>query len=77
MDQSVNGLASFANQILSSVDPQASFNKIIDSSQDAKNAWEIIQKYGNGDPKVAFQNYAAEKGKQSFAQQILAKLGLS
>lgn len=69
----VNNLA---NQILSSADPQQAFNQVLNASPDAKNAMDLINKYGNGDPKQAFMNYAAASGKQSFAQSILQKLGL-
>jgi len=36
----------------------------------------MVSQYGNGDPKTAFMNYAAQTGKQGLAQQILQKLGL-
>lgn len=61
---------------MSSADPQQAFNQILNSSPDAKNAMDLINQYGNGDPKTAFMNYAAATGKQSFAQTILQKLGL-
>ena len=64
------------NQILSSVNPQETFNHILSSSPDAKNAMDLINQYGNGDPKAAFMNYAAATGKQSLGQSILQKLGL-
>ena len=62
---------------MSSVDPQQAFNQVLSSSPDAKNAMDLINQYGNGDPKVAFMNYAAATGKQSLGQQIMQKLGLS
>ena len=65
-----------ANQIMSSADPQQAFNQVLNSSPDAKNAMDLINQYGNGDPKAAFMNYAAATGKQSFAQAILQKMGL-
>ena len=68
---------SLINQIMSSVDPQQAFNQVLSSSPDAKNAMDLINQYGNGDPKVAFMNYAAATGKQSLGQQIMQKLGLS
>lgn len=68
---------SLINQIMSSVDPQQAFNQVLSSSPDAKNAMDLINQYGNGDPKAAFMNYAAATGKQSLGQQIKQKLGLS
>lgn len=65
-----------ANQIMSSADPQKAFNQVLDSSPDAKKAMDLINEYGNGDPKQAFMNYAVSNGKQSFAQSILQKMGL-
>jgi len=37
----------------------------------------LIQQYGNGDPKAAFMNYAAQQGKNAIAQQIMQRLGLN
>lgn len=65
-----------ANQIMSSVNPQQAFNQVLSASPDAKNAMDLINQYGNGDPKAAFMNYAAATGKQDIAQQIQQKLGL-
>lgn len=61
---------------MSSIDPNTTFQKVIGSSPDAQKGMEIVQKYGNGDPKTAFMNYMAEQGKQALGQQILSKLGL-
>ena len=72
----VSIVKTIANQIMSSVNPQQAFNQVLESSPDAKNAMNLINQYGNGDPKVAFMNYAAATGKQDFAQQISQKLGL-
>ena len=63
-------------QILSCSDPAAAFQQIISSSPEAQNAMNIITQYGNGDPKAAFENYAAAQGKQALAGPILQKLGL-
>ena len=52
------------------------FNQILAENQDAQNAMNLINQYGNGDPKAAFMNYAAQTGKSALAQQILQKLGL-
>ena len=65
------------NQIMSSQDPKATFNQILQQSPEAKNAMDLINQYGNGDPKQAFMAYANATGRQSFAQQIRSKLGLS
>ena len=72
----VSIVKTMANQIMSSVNPQQAFNQVLSASPDAKNAMDLINKYGNGDPKAAFMNYAAATGKQDIAQQILQKLGL-
>ena len=64
------------NQIMSSVNPQEAFNQVLSASPDAKNAMNLINQYGNGDPKTAFMNYMAATGKQSLGQSILQKLGL-
>lgn len=52
------------------------FNNMISNNKDAQNAMNLINQYGNGDPKAAFANYAAANGKQSLGQQIKEKLGL-
>lgn len=75
-DPNISGLKNLANQVLSSANPQASFNQMIESNPNGKAAMSIVQEYGNGDPKAAFMNYAASQGKQALASQILAKLGL-
>ena len=64
------------NQILSSANPQQMFNNMVSNNKDAQNAMNLINQYGNGDPKAAFRNYAAATGKQSFGQQIKQKFGL-
>ena len=75
-----NPVASINNiigQILNSVNPQQTFNQMLASSEEAKNAMNLINQYGNGDPKAAFINYAASTGRQSLGEQIKQKLGLS
>lgn len=64
------------NQILSSVNPQQTFNNILSNNQQAKNAMDLINQYGNGDPQAAFKNYMNATGRQSFGQQIMQKFGL-
>ena len=64
------------NQIMSSVNPQQAFNQVLSASPDAKNAMNLINQYGNGDPRTAFMNYMVATGKQSLGQSILQKLGL-
>ena len=56
--------------------PKQTFEQILNSNQEAKNAMDLINQYGNGDPKAAFQNYAVSTGKQSWGQQIKDKFGL-
>lgn len=64
------------DQILHSVDPQQAFNQVLNASPDAKSAMDLINQYGNGDPKAAFMNYMSATGKQNIGQQIMQKLGL-
>ena len=69
-------VSNLINQILSSANPQQMFNNMISNNKDAQNAMNLINQYGNGDPKAAFENYAVANGKQSLGQQIKEKLGL-
>ena len=64
------------NQILNSVDPQQTFNQVLSSNKDAQNAMNLINQYGNGNPRTAFMNYMNSTGKQSLGQQIMQKMGL-
>ena len=64
-------------QILKSTNPQAAFQQILQQSPDAQNAMQLINQYGNGDPRQAFINYMNSTGKQNLGQQILNKLGLN
>jgi len=72
----VGAVNNLVQQIMNSANPQAAFQQMLNSSPDCKNAMNLIQQYGNGDPKQAFLNYASQTGKQGIAQQILTKLGL-
>lgn len=49
---------------------------MLSQNKDAQKAMDIINQYGNGDPKAAFMNYAAAQGKQSIGQGIMQRLGL-
>lgn len=62
---------------MGAVNPQQAFNQILSSNKDAQNAMNLINQYGNGDPKAAFMNYMNSQGKQAIGQQIMTKLGLS
>ena len=66
-----------ANKILSSVNPDQAFSNLVSQNKDAQNAMNICNQYGNGDPKAAFMNYAAQKGKNALAQTIMSRLGLN
>lgn len=72
----VTSVNNIINNILNSVNPKQTFQQVLDNSPDAKNAMDLINQYGNGDPKTAFMNYMASTGKQSLGQQIMQKLGL-
>lgn len=71
-----DAVRNIVDQIMNSANPQAAFQQILNSSPDCKNAMNLINQYGNGDPKQAFLNYANQTGKSGLAQQILQKLGL-
>lgn len=62
------------NKILGSANPQATFQQFLNSNEEARNAYNLMNQYGNGDPKAAFTNYAAATGKQSMGQQLMQGL---
>lgn len=72
----VGTINNLANQILTAVNPQQQFNNMVAGNKDAQNAMNIINQYGNGDPKAAFLNYASQMGKDSLAKSIMSRLGL-
>lgn len=76
MTNPVNAVKAMAEQILNSVNPQQTFQQIISQNQEAQNAMNLINQYGNGDPKQAFLNYANQTGKQKLAKEISQKFGL-
>lgn len=49
---------------------------MLNSNPDAQTAMNIVNQYGNGDPKAAFMNYMNQMGKQNIGQQIMQKFGL-
>ena len=63
-------------QVMNSINPQAAFNELVSKNPSLMNGMNIINQYGNGDPKAAFFNYAQSAGKSALAQQILSNLGL-
>ena len=65
------------DQIMSSANPNQTFSQMVSQIDGGQNAMNLIQQYGNGDPKAAFMNYAAAQGKSTLAQQILQRMGLS
>lgn len=50
---------------------------MLSSNPDAQNAMNLINQYGNGDPKAAFFNYMNSQGKQALGQQLMQQFGLS
>ena len=70
--EAVNNLV---NQILSSANPQETFNQMLQNSQQAKESWDLVNKYGNGDPKIAFINYMNQNGIQALGQRIMQIFG--
>lgn len=73
----ITAVNNIIGQILNSVNPQQTFQQVISQNKDAQNAMNLINQYGNGDPRQAFLNYASQTGKQSIAQEIMQKFGLS
>ena len=73
----MNKVEGVISQIINSTNPQQTFNSLLQKSPEAKQAMDLINQYGNGNPKQAFLNYAAQTGRQSLAQQIFQRLGLS
>ena len=67
---------SLIQKILGSVNPQEMFNQVLNNSKEAKEAMDLINKYGNGNPRQAFMNYMTAEGKQSLGQQIMQKFNL-
>ena len=61
---------------MNSGNPQGMFQQLLSENKDAQEAMNLINQYGNGDPKAAFMNYASQQGKGALAQQIMQKLGL-
>lgn len=61
---------------MGAVNPQQAFNQLLASNKDAQNAMNLVNQYGNGDPKAAFLAYAQSKGQNALATQIMQKLGL-
>ena len=72
----VSAVKNIVDSIMHSANPQQAFQQMLDSSADCKNAMNLINQYGNGDPRQAFLNYASQTGKTGLAQQILQRLGL-
>ena len=64
------------NKILGSANPQATFEKICAENEAARNGLSLVQKYGNGDPKAAFNNYIAANGSKALGSIVMNKLGL-
>ena len=62
---------------MGSANPQAMFNQMLSNNKDAQNAMNLINQYGNGDPRAAFLNYMNAQGKQALGQQLMQRFGLS
>lgn len=65
-----------AQQILGAPDSKLAFEQMLASNPAFKEGWDLMLKYGNGDPHAAFINRAAEMGNQMFANQIKQGFGL-
>ena len=70
----VNNLA---GQVMNSINPQETFNSLLSKNPSLQSGMNIVNQYGNGDPRVAFFNYAQSLGKTEIAKQILSNLGLN
>lgn len=64
-----NPVSSLINQIMGSANPQQMFQQMVTSNPNAKSAMDIVNQYGNGDPKAAFMNHMSQQGKQVVGQQ--------
>ena len=62
---------------MGSANPEETFNKYISSNPQMKGYYDLMNKYGNGDPKTAFMAYAKQNGKAALAQTIMQRFGLS
>lgn len=62
---------------MGSSNPTQTFNQVVNNIQGGQDALNKIKEYGNGDPKTAFMNFAAQQGKNALAQQIMQGLGLN
>lgn len=71
-----NPVNNIINQIMGAANPQQMFQQMVSSNPDAQSALNIVNQYGNGDPKAAFMNYMNQQGKQVIGQQIMQKFGL-
>ena len=72
----ITAINNVINQILTSANPQQMFNQIVANNQDARKAMDLVNQYGNGDPRSAFINIMAKEGKQSLGQQIMNMLNI-
>ena len=63
--------------ILGSNDPNGTFMELINSNPELKKKYDEMNQYGNNNPKAAFINYTAAKGKQNIAQNIMRFFGLN
>lgn len=61
---------------MGSINPQQAFSNLLSTNKDAKNAMDLINQYGNGDPKTAFMNYMNSQGKQALGRQLMQRFGL-
>ena len=70
--QAANDLAS---QIMATPNPQVTFNNLLNQNPELKKMYDLMNQYGNNDPKAAFMNYMGSTGKQTFGQMIIQWLG--
>ena len=64
-----------ASQIMATPNPQETFNQMLNKNPELKKQYDLMNQYGNGDPKAAFMNYMGSTGKQSMGQLLINWIG--
>lgn len=73
----LNQVNAAIQQIMGSSNPTETFKQFVNNNPQAQSALNIVNQYGNGDPKAAFENYARAMGNQTLAQQAKMMFGLN
>ena len=67
----IQAAKNIVEMIMNSSNPQAEFQKILDSNPFLKEKYEEMNRYASNDPRQAFINYATQNAKSSLAEQII------